>query len=371
MILGTILIFIVILGLLIFVHELGHFIMAKRAGMKVEEFGFGFPPRLFGFKWKDTLYSINWIPLGGFVKILGEDGDNNEQGSFASKSAFRRFSVLVAGVAMNMIFAWVLISIGFMIGLPTLIDEDQTFPAGAKVGESSVTVLFVEPETPAYKEGLRAGDIIVALDGNQFSQVNEVQDYSTIKAGQPIVYEIIRGDDTLEVTIIPRVNPPEGQGAIGIALGLAAKVSYPWYKSIYLGFGQTLSLTKQIFVALGALVQSLFSDRALLGSLTGPVGIAVLTRDVAKLGFANLLQFTAVLSVNLAIINILPLPALDGGRVFFLIVEKLRRKKMRPIIEGYANTVGFFLLIALMVWVTVKDVGKFSEQFGNFFGRIF
>jgi len=371
MILGTILIFIIILGLLIFVHELGHFIMARRAGMKVEEFGFGFPPRLFGFKKGETLYSINWIPLGGFVKILGEDGQSLDKGAFGSKSAWRRFLVLIAGVTMNMIFAWVLISIGLTIGLPTLVDEGQVFPANANVRESRITVLFVEPDTPAQKQGLRAGDVIASLDGNQFTQVFEVQDYNSIKVGQPVQYEIIRGDSTLDITIIPRVNPPEGEGAIGIALGVAAKVSYPWYKAIVLGFQQTFSLTIQIFAALGALIGSIFSDRALLGSLTGPVGIAVITRDVAQLGFANLLQFTAVLSVNLAIINALPFPALDGGRIFFLIVEKIRRKKLKPVIEGYANTIGFFLLISLMVWVTVKDVGKFSEQFGNFFRGLF
>jgi len=371
MILGTILIFIIILGLLIFVHELGHFIIARRAGMKVEEFGFGFPPRIFSIKKGETLYSINLIPLGGFVKILGEDGQSRQEGSFASKSAFKRFSVLIAGVAMNMIFAWVLLAVGLTMGLPTLIDEGQIFPENAVVGQPKVTILFVEPDTPAAKAGLRGGDVIASIDGAELKTIAEVQDYNSAHVGQLVKFGILRGENEFEASIIPRVNPPEGQGAIGIALGIAAKVSYPWYSSILLGLEQTASLTIQIFVALGALIKSIFSDRSLLGSLTGPVGIAVITRDVAELGFANLLQFTAVLSVNLAIINALPFPALDGGRVFFLIIEKLRRKKIRPVIEGYANTIGFGLLILLMIWVTVKDVGKFSDQIGNFFRGLF
>ncbi|MBI4053747.1 MAG: RIP metalloprotease RseP [Candidatus Doudnabacteria bacterium] len=370
MILLAIIAFIFILGLLIFVHELGHFLMAKRAGMKVEEFGFGFPPRLFGIKRKGTLYSINWIPLGGFVKILGENAETSEPGSFSTKSALKRFLVLVAGVSMNAILAWLLVSLALSVGLPTQVAEGEQLPPSARAEAAQVALLYVEEGSPAQLAGWRAGDVVLSLDGREVKTIQELQDLTSANAGVSVVYKIQRGKSIFEKTIIPRTSPPAGQGPLGVQPALVAKISYPWFEAIYRGIGITGSLALQIILAFGRLIGSLFTDSTLVASLTGPVGIAVLTRDATELGFANLVYFTAILSINLAIINAIPFPALDGGRIFFLLIEKLRRKKFNARIENYVNTFGFFLLISLMVWITFKDFTRFGDQFGKIWGKI-
>jgi regulator of sigma E protease len=366
----TIIIFIAILGLLVFVHELGHFIMAKRAGMRVDEFGFGFPPRLFGVKKGGTLYSINLIPLGGFVKIAGEDGTQNDSPeNFGNKTFWQRFNVLIAGVTMNIILAWALISLGTVIGLPTVISEGEQLSKSAKVQASSVGILQTAPDSPATGAGLRPGDVIVSINGQEVKSISEAQEITTGNAGVENVYVIRRGSETFETNIVPRVNPPEGEGAIGIALGEIARVSYPWYEAPWRGLVTTVNLTWYTLSAFGGLIAAAFQGENVGAALSGPVGIAVLTRDVAQLGLIYLLQFTAVLSINLAIINIIPFPALDGGRILFLIVEKLRGKKMNERAEGWANAVGFLLLLLLMLGVTIHDFGKFSiiEKIKNLF----
>src|SRR6185436_13649347 len=211
MILLTILVFIVILGLLVFVHELGHFIMAKRAGMRVDEFGFGFPPRLFGIKKGETTYTINLIPLGGFVKILGEDGsDSEDPRSFGNKSTWQRFSVLVAGVSMNVVLAFVLLSIGMMLGLPTVIYEDEQLPAHAKVRNVSVGILEIAEKSPADEAGLKPGDTIYKITGIPISSIDDAQRITSENAGKSTVYTFKRGSEAFERTITPRSAPPEG-----------------------------------------------------------------------------------------------------------------------------------------------------------------
>jgi regulator of sigma E protease len=372
MILLAILVFIIILGLLVFVDELGHFIVAKRAGMKVEEFGFGFPPRMFGIKKGDTLYSINWIPLGGFVKILGEDGsDAANPESFGQKPAWQRFLVLIAGVTMNAILAWVLISIGMGLGLPTVLSEGDTLPSSAHLRNVAVGILEVADQTPASAAGLKAGDTIFQINGQAVTSTDQVQILTKQDAGQPTVYTIKRGSSTFEKTITPRVNPPAGEGSLGIALGSIGLVSYPWYQAPIKGFTATVNLIVLTLTTLGSILVQFAQTHHVNVALSGPVGIAVLTKDVTALGFIYLLQFTAILSINLAIINAVPFPALDGGRVLFLLIEKIRRKKLPMKAEAWANSIGFLLLILLMIAVTVKDIGHYSEQFKNLFQRMF
>jgi regulator of sigma E protease len=361
MILLTILIFIAILGLLVFVHELGHFVMAKRAGMRVDEFGFGFPPRIFGVKRGETTYSINLIPLGGFVKIMGEDGSENpDPSNFSNKSFLQRFGVLVAGVTMNVVLAWVLISIAMGIGAPTVVDQNTQLPASAIVEPSAVGVLEVATESPAQSAGVKAGDLILKINGQEVSSIQEVQNLTKERAGQVTAYTIKRGQDVLEISMTPRANPPAGQGALGIVPGEIAKVSYPWYEAPWRGLISTIGLIGFTLSAFWGLIEGLFQGANVGAALSGPVGIAVLTRDVAQLGLVYLMQFTAVLSVNLAIINIIPFPALDGGRILFLVIEKLRGKKMNAKAEVWFNTVGFVLLLTLMAGVTIHDFDKFN-----------
>ena len=372
MILLTIIVFIIVLGLLVLVHELGHFVMAKRAGMKVDEFGFGFPPRIFGIKKGDTVYSVNAIPLGGFVKIVGEDGsDTQDPKSFGNKTGWQRFAVLVAGVTMNVIFAWVLISIGMGLGLPTVLADGEELPSYAKLRDVRVGILEVAPDSPAAQAGVKVGDFITRIDGQDVASIDHAREITQIKGGQPTIYTIKHGDDFVEKTIIPRANPPEGQGPLGVALGSVGFVSYPWYMAPIKGFEATVNILWLTLSAFGALIAGLFQGQNVGAALSGPVGIAVLTRDVTQLGIIYLLQFTAVLSINLAILNAMPFPALDGGRILFLAIEKIRRKKLNIKAEQYANAAGFALLILLMIFVTVKDVTRYSEGFKRLFSNIF
>lgn len=372
MILLTILVFIVVLGALVFVHELGHFIMAKRAGMAVEEFGFGFPPRIFGIKRGETIYSLNWIPLGGFVKIVGENGEEAENPrSFGSKGFWARFSVLIAGVTMNAIFAWVLISICMMIGLPTIIDQGAQLPSYAHVGPAAVSVVDVSTGTPAQQAGLKVGDSIYKVNDQVINSIDQVQQITQADAGKSVAYEIKRGSSDFTVNITPRANPPAGEGPLGIALSSVARVSYPWYEAIIHGFTTTFGLAWTTISAFAQVIGQFLSHHQVTQQLSGPVGIAVLTHDVTELGLIYVLQFVAILSINLAIINAVPFPALDGGRVLFLVIEKLRGRKMNVKAESYANAIGFMLLILLMVFVTIKDVSHYSAGFKNLFSRIF
>jgi regulator of sigma E protease len=371
MILLTIVIFIVILGLLVFVHELGHFVAAKKSGMKVDEFGFGFPPRMFGIKRGGTIYSINWIPLGGFVKIVGENGEVSDPNSFGHKPAWQRFIVLIAGVTMNVVLAWVLVSLALAIGWPTLIGEGDEIPKNVTIKNVSVGILEVVDGSPAKNAGLKPEDYIIKIASEPIDSIEEAQVLTKANADKETVYTIKRGNDTFEKTLTPRGNPPEGQGSLGVALGSIGEVVYPWYQAPIKGLQVTYNLVALTLNAFYTLISQAIQGGNVGEALSGPVGIAVLTRDMTEMGFIYLLRFTALISINLAIINAFPFPALDGGRVLFLFIEKIRGRKMNENAEAWANTVGFLVLILLMVFVTVKDVAKYSEGFKRLFTNIF
>ncbi len=367
MILLTIIVFLIILGILIFAHELGHFIAAKRLGVRVEEFGFGFPPKVFGIKKGETEYSLNWIPLGGFVKMTGQDDfkvlDQKKVGtdskSFLSKRPWRRLIILISGVGMNFLLAAVLLSLGFMIGLPSAIGDET--PNGSRVSDERIQVVMVSPDSPAKEADLKSADTIVKLDDFKPETVSDVQNYIDEHKGTPVFFEISRGSEIIQKEIVPRTDAPMGEGPSGIMLAETGRVSYPWYRSIYEGFKAAGQLTKQIVLAFGEIIGDLFSEGKISGSVAGPVGIAVLTGQVTKLGFVYVLQFTAILSLNLMIINILPFPGLDGGHLVFLSIEKIRGgKSMKGArIENIINLIGFSLLLALIAVVTYRDISKF------------
>lgn len=366
----TILIFIIILGILVFVHEFGHFIVATKTGMKVDEFGFGFPPRLFGLqkiggRWKiiwghkppldlsQTVYSINWIPLGGFVKIVGENNDHEQDPrSFINRPFWARLATLVAGVVMNVILAWVLVSVGFSVGLPVAFDASVKLPAGSTLSHPQIAVIDVVKNLPADQAGLKPNDIIVAVDNNFFTKVEDLQSYVKQHAGASLDFEVQRGRQGLHVQINSVANPPPGEGPTGIELSSVGKLRFPIYRAFWEGAKTVASQIAGIFSGL----YHLFTSGAGFASLGGPVKIAQLTGQVAGLGFIYLLQFTAFLSLNLAVLNILPFPALDGGRVLFLVIEKIRRKRNNQKVEQIVNTAGFVFLLLLMAAVTVKDI---------------
>src|SRR4030042_5042869 len=357
----TIIIFIIILAILIFVHELGHFIAAKRSGVKVEEFGFGFPPRLFGVKKGETTYSLNLIPLGGFVKIYGEQGEGKgEENSFISKSIARRTLIISAGVLMNFALAAFLLGVGYKIGLPTVIEDGIN---NASIRDSKVQITNIAVGSPAENAGLKIGDVVKTIklpadDGRQIVEVEDVQNFVDEHKGQEVVLQIERGKDVLEARALARENPPAGEGPLGIALAQTGVVSYSFFKSFTQGVADTVNLTVLIIVALAGILYKLVVGMPVGDIVTGPVGIYSITSQAAELGFVYLLQLTVLLSINLGIINILPFPALDGGRLLFLGIEKIKGKPVSPKVENFVHTLGFVLLIFLMVLVTYRDLTK-------------
>lgn len=359
---STLLLFLIVLSLLVFVHELGHFVMAKRMGMKVEEFGFGFPPRLWGVKRGGTIYSINWIPLGGFVKIKGESGEHaQEKDSFASKSAWRRFVVLIAGVAMNLVLAAVLFAIGYMAGLPSIIDD--SLPSSARIESQEITVMQVVEGSPAQEAGVVAGDVIASVDGQVFESDAAARDYMAQEAAQGIEVLVQKSDGSystygLTSAYLESVDTT----GVGIAFISTGLVSYPFFQAIGQGVYTTYQFTVEILKAFGGLIADLVIRQEVAVDLSGPVGIAVMTGQVAAMGLIYLLQFTAVLSINLAIINVLPFPALDGGRILFLVIEKLRGRAVNQKVEVAVHNLGFMLLMVLVVLVTYKDFVTFGDQ---------
>ncbi len=359
---GTLLLFILVLSLLVFVHEFGHFIVAKRMGMKVEEFGFGFPPRLWGVQRGETMYSINWIPLGGFVKIKGESGEHaGDHDSFASKKAWQRFLVLVAGVAMNLLLAMVLFSIGYMSGLPSVVDE--TLPNSARVSEEAITVMQVVDGSPAAVAGIVAGDEIVSVDGQVFVSDAQAREYMAQHSSEGIQLVVQKSDGTYSTSALTSeyLESVDTTG-VGLAFVTTGLVSYPFFQAIGQGVWTTIQLTGEVVAAFYGLIRDLIITQHVGVDLSGPVGIAVMTGQVAAMGFVYLLQFTAILSINLAIINIFPFPALDGGRVLFLFLEKLRGRPVNQRVEIAAHNLGFMLLMVLVVLVTYKDLVTFSDE---------
>jgi regulator of sigma E protease len=307
-----------------------------------------------------TIYSLNWIPLGGFVRIKGEDGlGKKEQDSFASKSAWKRVKVLAAGVIMNFILAWVLITLAFIIGAPQPVESGS-----ANLKNAKIQIAEVIPGTPAEMMGIKAGDEIIKcqLDDlrcqKNFSDVSQVQAVINDYKGKEIVLEIKRGNEILNLKGVPRINYPADQGSLGISLVKTAIVSYPWYQAIWKGLTATFDLIVTIIVTLFNILKHLILGQKASLDVTGPVGIATLTKQVTALGLVYILQFVALLSINLGIINGLPIPALDGGRILFILIEKIKGSPVSQKVEQMAHSIGFALLIGLMILVTFRDIVK-------------
>ena len=362
----TALIFIGILLVLILVHELGHFIMAKKSGARVEEFGFGFPPRVFGIKKGETLYSLNLLPVGGFVKIYGEDGpppggEKGDPKSFSSKSIWTRSIIVAAGVLMNVLLAVVLFSVGHAIGLPQALDG---LPPLADVKNISIRVSDVAEGSPAQEADIHIGDIVFRVsiaseDIADVADIKDIQGFIDHHLGDEILVTVRRGDEIIEKKLVPRSNPPENEGPIGIAMLKTGEVSYPFYLAPIKGVQSTFLVASATVREFFNIISDFLSTGSFRGELSGPVGIAVMTGQVTQLGFIFLLQFVALISINLAIINILPFPALDGGRLLFFAIERIKGSPVNQKYEKLAHTVGFVVLILLMIVITFRDVGRF------------
>lgn len=420
----TIIIFLLILSLLVFAHELGHFLTARKFGIKVEEFGFGFPPRALGFrltrkkeikiaseteitvteretegerfiqtscreeidlsqpavpgkKWEivgrqeedsqgGTIYSLNWIPLGGFVKIKGENGEGKEEpDSFSSRPVWQRLVVIASGVLFNVFLAFILLTAGFSIGLPQLAE------AGNKSGgEKYLQIVQIVPDSPAAQAGFKPADIIVNIDGTIFKSYEELVKFNSAKLGQDLNYKIKRGREEMSFAVKPKILSETKQAGIGVAIAEMQVISYPWYQAAWEGAKVTVLTTGAIITAFYELIKNLVSGRGVSADLTGPVGIAVMTGQAARLGWVYLLQFTVMLSLNLAVINFLPFPALDGGRALFLLIEKIKGSPVKQEVEAAVHNIGFILLMALVLVVTFKDIGRYGKGLWAIWGKL-
>jgi len=374
----TAIIFILVLSVLVFVHELGHFFTARRLGVKADEFGFGFPPRAFGFykdvqgKWRylrgnksldqlpegqeaaGTVYSLNWLPLGGFVRIKGEIGEGKQDAdSFAAKSLWRRALILAAGVIMNIVLAAVLLSVGYMMGMPQSLEEAGP---SARITKAEILVVEALADSPAQKAGIDSGDVIVSINGETVNSYEQLQNLVNVTPGESVDVLVRNNEGEKHLDIIPESMAGKDKLGLGVSIYSSAIIRYPFFIAIWEGIKMTGVMFWAIIVAFFGLIVGLFSGASMGAQVAGPVGIATLTGQVASLGFAYLLQFMALLSLNLALINILPFPALDGGRLLFLLIEKFKGKPVRQSVEAWIHTIGFWLLIILIVFVTYKDI---------------
>jgi len=369
----NILIFLLILLVLVLVHEFGHFITAKKSGIRVDEFAFGFPPKLFSVKKGETRYSFNALPFGGYVKIFGEDpNDENTNGpdrarSFVNKPARVQALVLFAGIFFNLLLAWLLFSVGFMSGMPTAIDAGYD---NKYISSPVLTVTSVMKGTPAEKAGLRIGDKIesAAVSGSTKPEdmlssptAESFQAFTVAHDGVSLSLDILRGATHENLTVTPSKNvisDEKEKPAIGISMGVIGVLHLPFFKAIWEGVVITVRLTASTISSLYHLIAGALTGHGSLSQITGPVGIVGVVGDAAHFGFIYLLSFTALISINLAVINLIPFPALDGGRLLFLAIEKIKGSRIKPKIANAFNTVGFALLILLMLVVTYHDIVK-------------
>lgn len=351
----TILIFLLTLTILVLVHELGHFLMAKKMGVKVEEFGIGLPPKLFGIKKAETLYSINLLPLGGFVKLYGEEyGESqktNRNRMFINKKPWQKTLIVLGGVVGNFLLGWFIFSFLVTQGVP--------------VPTNKIIIEKVTKNSPAENAGLKEKDIILKLVpySPQSPQLPLTSPNSLITltqkyAGQKISLLVQRNNQQLTINLTPRKNPPKGEGPLGIAITSFIEKKYPWYSAPYYGLIEAFNITFKIASELGKLLFGLITFQKTHIDVAGPVGIANLAGQAIKFGRNAFLEFLALLSLNLAIINILPFPALDGGRLIFVLYEGLTKKKPNKNIEKYTNLVGFIILLSLAALITINDIIK-------------
>lgn len=338
----TIVVGIVALSVLIIVHELGHFFAAKATGISVEEFGIGFPPRAYGRKWRGTIYSINWIPFGGFNKIAGEVDPTVPKG-LASRGYGIRLLVLSGGIIMNLLLPFVLLSVAYMV------------PHDIVSGQ--VMVEEIAPNSPAEMAGIKAEDTLISVEGHEIKNGGDISRYSQLNLGKEISLSVEHADASTEtIELTPRWRPPEGEGAIGILYrtenAVIVSESYPPWEAIPIGARSCVEALVLYKNGIAGMI---------LGTIpftpAGPVGIVQITGEVAQSGISPLLELTAFISIAIAITQLIPFPALDGGRILFVLLEWIRRgKRVSPKTEGIVHSIGFMILLGLIVLITYQDI---------------
>ncbi|MBP9711452.1 MAG: RIP metalloprotease RseP [Candidatus Pacebacteria bacterium] len=361
----NIVIFIIILLVLVIVHEFGHFYSAKKFGIRVDEFGFGFPPKLFGIKKGETEYTFNLLPIGGFVKIFGENPDDentngpDRERSFVHKAKWKQAIVLGAGVFANFLLAWLLFSFGFMSGMPTSVGSESK---GSNLKDVHLVVVSVLGDSPADHAGLQSGDKILGVRNEKTAITNDItpdtfRDFVISTGEGELTIAYMRGGETGEYNIQPKVNE-SGVPAIGISMDEIGIAKLPFFMALKEGMSLTANVTKSTAVGLYTLIKDAIMGQGSLSGVTGPVGMVGIVGDAYTLGFAYLLSFAALISINLGIINLVPFPALDGGRLFFLLIEKIKGSPINPKVANTLNTIGFGILILFMIFITYHDVAN-------------
>ncbi|HEY4504269.1 MAG TPA: site-2 protease family protein [Candidatus Paceibacterota bacterium] len=360
----TVLLLIIVLTFLVLVHEWGHFFVAKNSGIDVKEFGLGLPPRAWGKKIGDTVYSLNWIPFGGFVRIAGDDEDSTPGfpiarpgHSFKEKSFFTKISVMVGGVIANAYLAFFLIAAAFWIGLPVSLESFPKVP----VRDSWVAIVGTIPDSPAREAGLMLPSRLVAVSvGEKKIAVNRVADVQILirsGAGNPVTL-YIQNKDGLETsyTLMPTLSKDGSPPSIGVELDKVGIPNYGIFGALKQSFTLSGTLIANITTEIVLLISRVFSGAGSLESVSGPVGIAGILADARSEGWGPLFFMVALISMSLAVINFAPFPALDGGRLLFLLIEAIMRKPIKPAISRFVNLAGFALLLLLMFFVTYHDI---------------
>ncbi len=363
----SIIIFFIILLVLVLSHEFGHFIVAKKSNIKVDEFSFGFPPKLFGKKFGETTYNFNALPFGGYVKIHGQNPDDlplddeDKNRSFSNKPWYIKVGVLLAGVVMNFLVAWLLLSIGFISGLPTSV---ELAPKGAVVQNQALTIVSVLSDSPAQKSGLKSGDKILSLKTNKdfikISPLNSpakaVQTFVEDHPTEKIDFSLMRGNKPEEIVVTPSIIKNGGKVMVGISMDMIGELHLPFYQAVWEGLKLSSDLTAKTAVGFYNLIANSVSGHGSLSGITGPVGIIKIVGDAASFGFIYLLSFTALISINLAILNLIPFPALDGGQLLFILIEKIKGSPINPKVANIINLIGFSLIMIFMVVITYHDI---------------
>ncbi len=367
----TLILFLLVLTLLVFIHELGHFSAARHFKIRVDEFAVGFPPKIWSFMRKGTRFAINIIPLGGYVKIHGENAEDElTPDSILSKPRWQQAVVLIAGVTFNIILTWLLLSLAFMIGARS---ASEGFPVD-KVQDKGIVVMYVAADTPASEAGVKMGDQIISIKtsstylASTSLRVPAIQETIRNSSGT-IILEIKPTTDkaglglaatTTSLTIEPKEGVVPGYRAIGISMDEVGTVKLGFFESFWYGAKSTVVLVKNIVVGLWNFFIGIFASsvgaKEALQSVSGPVGIASIVGTSAHQGFAALLVITAIISANLAVLNLAPFPALDGGRLVIVGIEAVIRRRLNPKVVNYINVGGFLILITLMLVVTFKDI---------------
>ncbi len=363
----TAVVFIIILSLLVFIHEFGHYIVARLVGVKVEEFGFGLPPRAIGKKIKGTIYSLNWLPIGGFVRLAGEDDEEEGQKSkiksqnlgqyFWARSKKERAAILSAGVAMNFLLA-----VGITAYLLAAI--------GLTVPDGKVTIKDIQKDSPAEVVKLLPNDVVAAItyqtegensETKQLTTATELKSITSGHLGEPVTLTIIRDGKQTMVSVVTRSSVSPGQGPIGITISDTKVVKYPWWQAPYVALKVNVVRVKDMLVALGTLIVKLISLKPLGADVAGPIGIAQVTGQAVQFGLPAVLEFMSILSLNLAVLNALPIPALDGGRLLFVFAEKILGRKVKPAFERSTHQIGMIILFILIFLVSVNDILRLAR----------